>query len=68
MSKLFKLQLVFVLVIVVSTYVIGAQRFLMGRSFPGDMLPWVWTAVIGWAGAITCIILRLIGKLRGKKK
>ena len=68
MPRLFKLQLVFVLIIIVSTYAIGAQRFLMGRDFPGDMLPWVWALAIGWTGALACLLLRLISKLRAKKK
>ena len=68
LSNGLKVQLAFVLVIIVSTYAIGAQRFLMGRSFPGDMLLWVWAAAVGWVGALTCIVIRLLAKLRGNKK
>ena len=61
MSKLFIARLVFVLVIVVSTYVLGAQRFLMGRAF-GEMLPWLWADIVGWIGALTCVVIQWIRK------
>ena len=66
MSKLFVARLVFVLVIVVSAYAIGAQRFLMGRGF-GEMLPWLWADIVGWIGALACVVIQWIRKLREKK-
>ena len=65
MSKLFIAQVLFALILAVALLAMGMQIFGLNRIDPDILLPWAYTAAVGWFGSLACPILRLIGRLRG---